>query len=111
MLADLHGGDQVVAEVSRQQLGVELEGGGPNLLDPGVTRHTRAVDTCNTRAVHVQYTCSTRAVQVGDRLPVVGEAEVLQLRVQSHRHDLRREVRVSVEWSGSLAFCCNFRGI
>ena len=101
--ADLHGGDQVVAEVGRQQLGVELEGGGPNLLDPGVTRHTRAV--------HVQYTCSTRAVQVGDTLPVVGEAEVLQLRVQSHRHDLRREVRVSVEWSGSLAFCCYFRGI
>ena len=41
--ADLHGGDLVVAEVGRQQLGVELEGGGPNLLDPGVTRDTRAV--------------------------------------------------------------------
>ena len=51
--ADLHGGDQVVAEVGRQQLGVELEGGGPNLLDPGVTRHTRAVDTCSTRGGHV----------------------------------------------------------
>ena len=65
--ADLHGGDQVVAEVGRQQLGVELEGGGPNLLDPGVTRHTSAVhvqNTCSTRAVHVQYTCSTRGGQV-----------------------------------------------
>ena len=76
--AHLHAADQVVAEVRREQLGVELEGGGANLLDPGVvTRHTRS-----TRAVHVQYT-----------LPVVGEAEVLQLRVQSHRHDLRREER------------------
>ena len=41
----------------------------------------------------VQYTCSTRAVHVQYTLPVVGEAEVLQLRVQSHRHDLRREER------------------
>ena len=55
--AHLHAADQVVAEVRREQLGVELEGGGANLLDPGVvTRHTRAV--------HVQYTCSTRAVHV-----------------------------------------------
>ena len=84
--AHLHAADQVVAEVRREQLGVELEGGGANLLDPGVvTRHTREV--------HVQYTCSTRAVHVQYTLPVVGEAEVLQLRVQSHRHDLRREER------------------
>ena len=84
--AHLHAADQVVAEVGREQLGMELEGGGANLLDPGVvTRHTREV--------HVQYTCSTRAVHVQYTLPVVGEAEVLQLRVQSHRHDLRREER------------------
>ena len=68
--ADLHGGDQVVAEVGRQQLGVELEGGGPNLLDPGVTRHTRAVHvqyTCSTRAVHVQYTWGTGYLLWGRR--------------------------------------------
>ena len=58
--AHLHAADQVVAEVRREQLGVELEGGGANLLDPGVvTRHTRAV--------HVQYTCSTRYLLWGRR--------------------------------------------
>ena len=96
--AHLHRGDQVVAEVGRQQLGVELEGGGPNLLDPGVTRHTRAV--------HVQYTCSTGGGQVtccggGGGAPAPGSES-------SARSEERREVRV---WSGSLAFCCYFRGI